>query len=628
APALRGGRWLGTPGGAEPPAARPRGAVVLLDFFTGGCVNCLHVLDELRGLEARFGAALTVLGVHSPKFPHEADPAAVESAVARLGVDHPVLDDAALHTWRAYAVRAWPTLVVVDPAGYVAGRFSGEGHAGAVAALVAELLDGSGAADPGPPPPAPLAPAAGLRFPSAALPLPSGALLVADTGAHRLVEFDPHTGDVLRGTGSGARGLRDGDAAAARFSAPRGLALLPPDVAAACGWDVVVADTGNHALRGVRLADGSVRTVAGTGRQLRRREGGGPALEQDLASPWDVAWFDGQVVVAMAGTHQLWAFDPAPEAARGVVRVLAGTTAEGLRDGPAELAWLAQPSGLAAEPGGAGLWFVDAETSALRRLARDGAGPRPARSVPVVADDRMANAAPLDAAGTPSGYEVVTAVGLGLFDSGLRDGPGRVPEGAEDAAALLQHPEGVALAPDGAVLVADTYNGAVRRWDPAAGVLTTLRAGLAEPTGVLAVGGELLVVESAAHRVVRLPPPGGEAAERVLDVVLAPGEVRLAVRLPAGQRPSGGEVDGARLAVAAEPAALLGDGAGEGPGLHRALRVADGAGGGVLRVVARVVACAADGSGAACTLRSAAWLLRVRLAAGAPRDVVLDLPAG
>ncbi|PPK98084.1 thiol-disulfide isomerase/thioredoxin [Kineococcus xinjiangensis] len=653
APELRGRRWLNT-GGRDLTLAGLRGKLVLLDFWTSCCVNCLHVLDELRDVEERFADVLVTVGVHSPKFRHEAEPAALDAAVERYAVHHPVLDDPELVTWRAYAARAWPTLVVVDPEGYVVAQLSGEGHAPGLAVLLAELVaehEAKGTLHRGAGPyVAPERVESLLRFPSRVLPLPSGTFLVADTAHHRLVELDADLTAPVRCIGSGRRGFTDGDAATASFAEPQGFCLLPAEVAARTGYDVVVADTVNHALRGVRLADGSVVTVAGTGRQLRRREGGGPALEQDLSSPWDVEWFDGQVVVAMAGTHQLWAFDPAGAAtatttagpARGVVRVLAGTTAEGLHDGAAEQAWFAQTSGLVAGPGpgGAGerLWFVDAETSALRWLQRSGG--EPDRGVPAVTDERMANVAAVAGAG----YEVGTAVGLGLFDFGFRDGPGSAddgagPGGAGEDVALLQHPLGLALAPDGSVVVADTYNGAVRRYDPADGRVTTLLRDLAEPSDVLADDDGLLVVEAAAHRVSRFPLPPqvrvDGAAHRVQRPAtdLPPGEVELLVRFvpPTGQKLDDRWGDPTRLLVDASPPELLTEGAGEGQGLRRVLRIAPDVPGGVLHVSVQAAACDGDPvtgevpEFAACHLYQQDWGIPVRVRAGAPAVLDLDL---
>src|SRR5699024_4601669 len=152
-----------------------------------------HVLDELRPLEEEFAAELVTVGVHSPKFEHERDPAAVAAAVERYGVHHPVLDDPNLETWQAYAVKAWPTLVVVDPAGYIVHVAAGEGHVEALRSVLTELVeehDAKGTLHRGDGPYVPPEPAATtLRFPSKAIALGTGSLLVADAAQHGLVEL-------------------------------------------------------------------------------------------------------------------------------------------------------------------------------------------------------------------------------------------------------------------------------------------------------------------------------------------------------------------------------------------------------------------------------------------------------
>ena len=193
APELRGRRWLNT-GGHDLTLAELRGRVVLLDFWTFCCVNCLHVLDELRPVEERFPDELVVIGVHSPKFEHEGDPAAVEAAVERYAVGHAVLDDPELVTWQAYTARAWPTLVVVDPEGYIVASMSGEGHGPGIAGLVEELVEEHAAkgtlrrgnAPYAPPPP----PASALRFPGKAALLPDGSFVVSDTAHHQVVQLE------------------------------------------------------------------------------------------------------------------------------------------------------------------------------------------------------------------------------------------------------------------------------------------------------------------------------------------------------------------------------------------------------------------------------------------------------
>ncbi|MHA6631037.1 NHL domain-containing thioredoxin family protein [Pseudonocardia sichuanensis] len=595
APELRGRRWLNT-GGAELSLAELRGKIVLLDFWTFCCINCLHVLDELRELEQRHADVLVTIGVHSPKFVHEADPDAVEAAVERYAVHHPVLDDPELVTWDAYAARAWPTLVVVDPAGYVVAQLAGEGHAHGLDKLVEELVaehEAAGTLRRGDGPyVAPPEPATALRFPGKVVALPGGTFLVSDTAHHQLVELEPDLVTERRRIGTGDRGLAD---APARFSEPQGLLLLPEPVAAAAGYDVVVADTVNHALRGLRLADGAVTTLAGTGEQLRTRvEVGAGAGE--LSSPWDLAWWQDRVVVAMAGSHQLWSFDPAT----GVVTVLAGTTNEGLRDGPRADAFLAQPSGLATGPD-ATLWVADAETSALRAVA-----PAPA-----------------------AGAEVATAVGQGLFDFGFRDGP------ADQA--LLQHPLGVAVLPDGSVALADTYNGAVRRYDPVTRTVGTLARDLREPSDVIVDGEHLVVVESAAHRLVRVPIPASTRVDagahrvRRARTDLSPGALALRIDFtpPTGQHLDTRFGDPTSLTVAASPPGLLAAGTGTAPGLDRALRfAADGPGEGVLQVSVAAAACDdGDGVFAACHRYQQDWGIPVRLVDGAPAELVLDLRA-
>lgn len=578
------GAWLNA---APQTLAQLRGRFVLLDFWTFCCANCLHVLDELRPLEAQYSDVLTVIGVHSPKFAHEAEPAAVEAAVERYEVHHPVVNDPQLRLWQQYAVRAWPTLVLIDPEGYVVAQAAGEGQVDALDAQLAALIpvhEARGTLRRGdgpyrPPTPQPST----LRFPAKAVVLPrartgrdTDSLLVADAGHHSLVELAPDGESELRRIGSGERGLLDGPAELARFAEPNGLALLPPGAP----FDVVVADTANHVLRGVRIADGAVvatldlpAALAGT------RTVTGPV--PGVLSPWDVAWWPalGRLVVAAAGVHLLLAVDPAT----GAAEVLAGTTVEGLRDGPALDGWLAQPSGLAVD--GDRVWFADAETSALRYLTVDG--------------------------------ELHTVVGEGLFDFGHVDGP--------SAVARLQHPLGVTLLPDRSVAVLDTYNGAVRRWDDAAGALSTLATDLAEPSGAVLVNGELVVVESAAHRLVRAVPHSelvtGDALHTQRPVTeVAAGPVRLEVvfRPAPGRKLDERYGPSTRLTVSASPEALLADGAGESTELVRDLRVGGDGAEGVLHVTAQAASCDDDPAvqHPACYLARQDWGVPVRVTPG------------
>ena len=471
APELAAGRWFNT--GQPLSLAALRGRWVLLDFWTSGCVNCQHVAAELRPLERRFGRAgsgdLVVIGVHSPKFAYERTDGAVRTAIRRLGVDHPVLSDPSLTSWRQYAVKAWPTLTLVDPDGYVVVQVAGEGHVAGLTALLEQLRAERPAGDVAPPPPAAGEPGTEALPPAGralvdGLPVPHG---VAVAGDRLLVT----TGDGLV--------VREPDGrshlvASPLFGRPTGVTVLSAGGARAWGSPAVVTDEATHRILGVDPTTGDVRSLAGTGAQaaaappLTRR----PAGAADLSSPAATAERGAVLWCAMAGLHQLWRLDPPTATAPATTQVIAGAElAEGLRDGPAATAFLAQPSALAADPARGRLWFVDAESSALRWLEVD-----------------------VDA----TAGQVWTAVGEGLFDFGHADGPARV--------ARLQHPLGLALLRDGSLAVADSYNGAVRRFDPDTGELTTLARGLAEPTGVcLLPDGGLAVVEASAGRVVELP---------------------------------------------------------------------------------------------------------------------------
>lgn len=614
---LVGRGWLNT-GGVDVTLADLRGKIVVLDFWTFCCVNCLHVLDELRELEEAHRDEVVIVGVHSPKFVHEADPVALAAAVDRYEVRHPVLDDPDLVTWSAYTARAWPTLVVVDPEGYVVAHMAGEGHASTLEILVRELVDehtAKGTLHRGSGPYVPAEPTPGtLRFPAAVIALGSGNLLVADAGHHSLVELAADGETFVRRIGSGERGLTDGAPDDAALSEPNGLCLVPEALRGEIGYDVLVADTVNHTLRGVRLSDGHVTTVAGTGEQLMVGgaenvvpEAAAPsltaALRHRLTSPWDVVWSErlGAFLVAMAGNHSLWAFDPVA----GTVEQVGGTQNEGLLDGPLAEAWFAQPSGLSVAADGS-VWLADAETSALRRVD--------------VADDGSAT--------------ITSLVGQGLFDFGHRDGAA--------AQALLQHPLGVAALPDGSVLVTDTYNGALRRYDPATDEVTTVATGLAEPSDALVqVDGDevhVLVVESTAHRVTRVALPATLAGE-VLDsgahrtqrpvTDVPPGELRLdVVFTPAtGQKYDDRFGPSTQLTVSATPPELLLQGAGRDLPLVRTLRINPEVAEGVLHVTAQAASCDADPAVEfpACHLAQQDWGVPVRVVTGQPDVLTLPL---
>ena len=454
-----------------------RGQVVVLDFWTYCCINCLHVLPELAAVEERFAdAPVTVIGVHSAKFPREKEQEAIARAVARHGINHPVVNDASHTLWDAYAVKAWPTVVVLDATGREAWRRSGEVHRDDLAAVITELLDEGRAAG------ALAAASARERTASVsraddALLVPGkvhvapgiqdqargadafdgrGVLYVADTGRHRILECALELRDgwpaarLLRTFGeTDVAGLEDGPGA--RFREPQGMSRR--------GDVLWVADTGNHCLRRIDLTTGAVTTVAGTGQRGEGRSGDPTAPRAvALRSPWDVEATDGAVLVAMAGAHQVWVYLPEQDQ----IGPMIGSGAEDHVDGAADRSALAQPSGLALF--GRHLFWADSETSSIRMADLE---------------ER----------------EVMTVVGRGLFDFGDIDGPGE--------RVRLQHPLGVTLA-GGALWVADTFNHKIKRIDVAGGTTRTLAGGdgsFDEPGGIDAAGAFLIVADTNHHRI-------------------------------------------------------------------------------------------------------------------------------
>jgi DNA-binding beta-propeller fold protein YncE len=434
----------------------------------------------LRRVAERFPDELVVIGVHSPKFDAEKETPALAAAVARHGISHPVVNDRDFAVWQAYGARAWPTVVLVDPQGYVLAQAAGELDAAVVIAQLEAWVEeyrGRGALTAEPMPfvtrMAP-APAGLLAFP-AKVTMDGSRAWVADTDHHRVVELDLEPGGerarLRRVFGSGEAGLADGPGERAAFRRPHGLS--------ASGSTLYVADTDNHALRAIDLESGQVRTLAGTGEKARTFVApSGDARAVPLRSPWDVLAVDDLLFVAMAGSHQLWVLIEERE-----LLILAGTGREALVDGPAAAAAINQPSGLAMAS--VYLFVADAEASAIRAVTLEGEA------------------------------RVATLVGRGLFEFGDRDGRGDEVR--------LQHPTGIAWAAPYLYLT-DTYNDKVKRLDPATREVITVAGGkppaapgdrvvidagpaeplFAQPEGLAAGDGFLLVADTNLHRLRRV----------------------------------------------------------------------------------------------------------------------------
>jgi len=407
------------------------------------------------------------VGVHSAKFPNEASGESLAEAVARHRIGHPVVNDRDFAIWQRYGVRAWPTLVLVDPQGYVVGAVAGEGHGPALREAVQQLIAehrqaGTLRVDGRPFALRHLEPPADgfLAYPGKVLADVAGRrTFVADSGHHRIVIADP-AAQVRAVAGVGDPGFSDGTFATARFQHPQGMALV--------GGHLYVADTENHAIRRLDLKARTVETVAGTGEQAVGRPRPGTGREVALNSPWDLVIRDGTLYIAMAGCHQIWAMD----LTTGALTPFAGSGREEFRDGPRLTAGLNQPSGLATD--GEVLFVADSEASAIRAVTFGDFG------------------------------RVTTLVGEGLFEFGDRDGTG--PD------VRLQHPLGVAWL-GGACYIADTYNHKVKRLYPALRRVETVlgtgkpgrgegpEAAFFEPGGLSAAAGRLYVADTNNHRI-------------------------------------------------------------------------------------------------------------------------------
>lgn len=461
---IEGLTWLNT----ERPLtlAELRGKVVLLDFWTYCCINCMHILPDLKRLETKYADQLVVIGVHSAKFPNERESDNLRQAILRYDVGHPVVNDREFRIWRQYGVRAWPTLVLIDPEGYVVGGISGEGHYDTLDRVIAALVNehrARGTLKEGPMPRileksrfvAPV-----LSFPGKVLADPQrDRLFIADSGHNRIV-ITTKTGKVLDVAGTGEEGATDGTFDQATFNHPQGMALD--------GEVLYVADTENHLVRRLDLQTRTVTTIAGTGQQALGRPRRGAGREVALSSPWDLVVENGTVYIAMAGPHQVWAMD----LRTGEIGPYAGSGREGRVDGPLLEAALAQPSGITSD--GASLYVADAEASAIRSVSLQ-----------------------------PRGH-VSTIVGIDLFEFGDRDGQAEMVR--------LQHPLGV-VHHQGVLYVADTYNHKIKAIGPTLRTAVTFLgtgtpgwrdgypAQFYEPGGVSVADGRLYIADTNNHAI-------------------------------------------------------------------------------------------------------------------------------
>jgi thiol-disulfide isomerase/thioredoxin len=627
APELTGGRgWLNT----DKPLslAALKGKVVLLDFWTYGCINCIHIIPDLKRLEAKYANQLVVIGVHSAKFQNEKETENIRRIILRYELEHPVVNDADFKIWNSYGVRGWPTQVLIDPAGYVIGAISGEGNYEVIDEAIADAITESRKRGDLNEQPLRLALERAkvgelpLAFPGKVLAdEKSERLFIADSNHNRIV-ITKLDGTLLETVGTGARGADDGPFDRAAFYRPQGMALA--------GDSLFVADTENHLIRRVDLKTRTVETVAGTGKQSQAYGEEGAARSIALNSPWDLQLAGHDLYIAMAGPHQIWRLDLEKQR----VSTFAGSGREARKDGPAEMAGFAQPSGLATD--GKTLYVADSESNIIRAIDL--------------------------ATG-----EVRTLAGGDLFDFGDVDGEG------DDV--RLQHPLGLAMT-DGKLLIADTYNHKLKQLDPLARTVRTLfgtgkpgqsdaaPASFYEPGGISVTSGRLYVADTNNHavRVVELktgatatlklkglePPAAGAgreaearaAAPNAEEARLAPQRLRartdgallVDVALPAGYHlnPSAPQryqisIEKSAALIAFDPAAKSLVTARTDKGLHLPLRIplhVLGTGTTALRIELTLYYCRQDNTGT-CRIKTLIWRAPVEISASAstPREI-------
>ncbi|MCU0481699.1 MAG: redoxin domain-containing protein [Anaerolineae bacterium] len=481
-----------------------RGKVVLLDFWTYGCINCIHMIPTFKQLEEKYPDELVIIGVHSAKFANEGETDNIRQIILRYEIDHPIINDSDFRVWQLYGAQAWPTLVIADPRGNVLAADAGEIPFDVLDTIIGGMVgyfDDLGEIDRTPLPIAPIrdevVPSA-LAFPGKILiDAPNNRLFIADSGHHRIIIADLTTYEVLEVIGTGVSGLDDGDFAIATFNQPHGMALR--------GDKLYVAEAKNHVIREIDLTNRTVEILAGTGTRGERILPFSTPIREprayDMRSPWDVATGAGDTLfIASAGTHQIWEMNLQTE----IVRVSVGNGREAMLNTKLDTSELAQPSGLYFRDGL--LYFADSESSTVR-----------------VAD--YTNNTVMTISGTLENN---------LFQFGDVDGA--------VGTSRLQHPLGVTGAPDGTLYIADTYNHKIKAVDETLSTTTIFGLGgvggfadgdaqtaqFDEPADVKYHDGKLYVADTNNHaiRVIDL------TANTVSTVVFPnPEKLRIAQRV-------------------------------------------------------------------------------------------------
>ncbi len=459
--------------------------VILLDFWTYACVNCIQALPEIKKIEKEFGNKLLIIGIHSGKFDNEKDVAAIRKAIVKYDINYPVLHDPDLKIWNNFALKSWPTFIVINPHGNIEKIVVGEDNLGKIRKNIRKLASRFKYEinrDPVPLAleknniignvltfPTKIEYAANFSYKTRKIPV----LFISNSGANSIIASSL-TGETVLKIGSGKEGFEDGSLGVASFSKPRGLLFD--------GKKLYVADSGNNALRMVDFENGMVSTLVGSGKKGKIiSDSYMEAKNVDLASPNDIAFFPNKDVIAIAntGSNQILGYN----IDKKTIAVLAGNGAAGMAQNT-----LAEPSALA--PYQDRLYFLDAASSSLRVLDKNGS--------------------------------IKTLVGQGVNKFGNKNGDKEV--------ALMQHPIGLMVDDTGAY-IADSFNHIIRKYSFSTNKISDLIGNhkkgdalgsasateLDEPDGIAAVLNNFYIVDSNNNRV--LVTNRASLKSEILDII-------------------------------------------------------------------------------------------------------------
>ena len=282
---------------------------LLLDFWTFGCMNCLNIIPDLKLLENMFGDDLDIVSIHTPKFEKEQNIKSLKKSLDFLDISHSVIADNDACLWDAYAVKAWPTWILVDPSGYVALHEQGEGHLQKFAQAIQSFIDV----------PAKEEPFVSTKKDMSVIEVSKDWMTIGCQS-----ELDIYTGDKKVKTVKG-------------FSMISGLLIVDDTVFVADRYrgEVSIIDLNSYAQK---------------------------ILVKGLRAPYGLEFIHSNLFISLAGSHKITVVNLDTLQTQEI----AGNGFEGLRDGVGDQVLLAQPQALAFDEDR--LWFLDTETSSLRYM--------------------------------------------------------------------------------------------------------------------------------------------------------------------------------------------------------------------------------------------------------------------